>query len=284
MSELILPYLPGNLESLRKREEENRTASILFINSTPKDKDVIELVHVSLNIIYEFTKTLENRTDDELTIQFLGLRLFNSIASSLLLLLSGYYQCSIMILRDVLETGSLLDYFTVDNSEILIWKNSGPNERRRNYKPSVIRKALDKRDGFTVNYREQLYSKMSEYATHPTHPGTKLISPKGLGKIGPFIEGEYLKHMIEEFALRIPYFTLIYLSFFNSLPTRFVDIKNDYLLRVKNWSLMYVGHDLSIINSEQRKVWIMLCFEPKDKIDKIMTNLNFNSQAISGSN
>jgi len=112
-SNLILPWLPENLESLNKQEEENRTQSILQINADPKLKDHLEIVYASLNMLYNITISYKNQTDDELTIQYIGIRLFNSIVSSFKLLLTGYYQSSVILQRDILEIGFLLDFFSI---------------------------------------------------------------------------------------------------------------------------------------------------------------------------
>ena len=72
-SNLILPWLPENLESLNKQEEENRTQSILQINADSKLKDHLEIVYVSLNMLYNITISYKNQTDDELTIQYIGI-------------------------------------------------------------------------------------------------------------------------------------------------------------------------------------------------------------------
>lgn len=109
---LILPYLPQNLETLHKQEEQNRTSSILHVNSDPKLKDHLDIIYASLNMLFDLTISYKNHTENELTVQFLGIRLFNSSIVSLNLLLAGYYQGAVALQRDILETGFLLDYFT----------------------------------------------------------------------------------------------------------------------------------------------------------------------------
>jgi len=246
-SNLILPWLPENLESLNKQEEENRTQSILQINVDSKLKDHLEIVYTSLNMLYDITTSYKNQTDDELTIQYIGIRLFNSIASSLKLLLAGYYQSSIILQRDILETGFLLDFFSIDQSKILDWKKSNNKQRYNKYRPSIIRKALDDRDGFKERKREQIYQRMCEYAAHPTYQGIKLVAPKGLANIGPFFDIQFLKSLVEELAMRVPFFTLIYLGHFKRLPSGFLKIRADFLDKVKTWSQKYLKLDLSHI-------------------------------------
>lgn len=257
-SNLILPWLPENLESLNKQEEENRTQSILQINVDSKLKDHLEIVYASLNMLYDITISYKNQTDDELTIQYIGIRLFNSIVSSIKLLLAGYYQSSVILQRDILETGFLLDFFSIDQSKILDWKKSNNKQQSGKYRPSIIRKALDNRDGFKERKREQIYQRMCEYAAHPTYPGIKLVAPKGLANIGPFFDAQYLKSLIEELAMRVPLFTLIYLRHFKSLPPGFLKIQADFLDKLKTWSKKYLKLDLSHIEINYIKEWVKL--------------------------
>jgi len=101
---LILPYeLPEKLQSLYKHEEDIHKQSIFEINKDQKLSDHLEIVQASLEMIFNLNMGYENRTDNELTIQCLGTRLFNSVVSSLKLLLAGYYQNSFALQRDILS-------------------------------------------------------------------------------------------------------------------------------------------------------------------------------------
>ena len=209
-TKLILPRLPENLESLHKEEERIRTLSILEIKGNEVLKAHMDVVHASMDTLYVFTHEYKNQTEEELVIQFLGIRLFNSIASSIALLLAGYYQNSALLIRDLIETGFLVDYFLSYPSKIQQWKNSNDKERKKNFGPAEIRKALDNRDKATQKKRAQIYEFMSEYAAHPTYKGFKLIARQGLGQLGPFFDPRRLKVLVEEFAKHLPCFTLTY--------------------------------------------------------------------------
>jgi hypothetical protein len=45
-----------------------------------------------MNAVFAFTQEHVQGSDDELTLQLLGIRLFNDAAASIKLALSGYYQ------------------------------------------------------------------------------------------------------------------------------------------------------------------------------------------------
>jgi len=253
---LILPQLPNNLESLFKQEEDIRVKSILHINSDNDLKHHLEMVHDSLNLIFDLTIPYEPLSDDETTIQYLGLRLFNSIVCALKLLLSGYYQNSVALQRDILETGFLLDYFTIDASKIAEWKISDDAERYRKFKPKLVREALDARDGFTGKKRGEIYKMMCEYATHPSLSGVKLVTSSGGARIGAFLDLPLLKAILEELVLRVPHSALVYLHHFKNLPTQYLKLQIDFFDKVKNWSVKYRNIDLSKIDMQTLKGWI----------------------------
>ena len=82
---LILPYLQSNFEELHKNEKEIRTISILEINSQPHLKDHSDMLDVSLAVIKLYFMEYKNKNEEELIIQFLGARLYNSIVTALTL-------------------------------------------------------------------------------------------------------------------------------------------------------------------------------------------------------
>ena len=252
-TKLILPILPKNLETLYKEEEEIKTKSILEINTKPQLKDSLDIIYDSLNLIYDLTTSYRNPNNDELIIQYIGIRLFNDAVTSFKLMLAGYYQISFNIQRDILEVGFLLDYFTLYPNKIQHWKQCTDSQRRKFYAPSKVRKALDKRDDFTQKKRENIYKDMCKYASHVSYPGIKLVAPNGLAKIGPFYNDKYLKSCIQELAMRVPYFTLIYSGLFNNLPPKFLKIKVAFLSSLNTWSHKYFNIKLENIDVNELK-------------------------------
>jgi len=247
---LILPYLPENLESLNKEERDIRTQAILHINSEEILKDHLDIVYASLDMIMDMTGH-KSQSEDEQIIQYLGARLFNSIVSALNQALSGYYQGSFIFLRDILETGFLLDYFTIDKSKIADWRDCTDRERYNKYKPGIIRKALDDRDGFEGKKRGKVYQIMCEYAAHPTYPGFTLLAPDGYVKTGPFFNEKYLKSAIEDLAKYVPNFVVIYISHFKNRSPQILRADMDFLDKIKEWAKKYRGMDLSHYNTDE---------------------------------
>lgn len=241
-AQLILPNLPENLQRLRKEEDSIRAQSLLHIDEDAALKDHLDLVHDSLDVIFAFTKDHVNTSDDELVMQRLGIRLFNSGACALSLLLTGYYQNSVLQMRDLLETGFLVDYFRTDPSQISAWQGADDRERKRRFGPVVIRDALDKRDGLEGKKREEAYRLLSNYAAHPTHAGFKLFSPKWMSKIGPFFDETYLKALLQELTKRLPASAEAYVRSFHRLAPEIENARRQFLHRLNKWIGMHMGN------------------------------------------
>jgi hypothetical protein len=93
-----------NLTSLHDHEESIRTESLALIARRADLTDHLALIHEAMNVIWAFTQEHVHNSDDELTFQFLGIRLFNAAAVSIKLALAGYYQKAFVHVRDILET------------------------------------------------------------------------------------------------------------------------------------------------------------------------------------
>jgi hypothetical protein len=100
-----------NIESAHEHEEKLRAEALTIIEANSGLKKRLVAVERALTLIFAFTHDYTHQSEDELTLQFLGIRLFNTSASALKLGLSGYYQPALSLLRDVLEVGFLIHYF-----------------------------------------------------------------------------------------------------------------------------------------------------------------------------
>jgi hypothetical protein len=111
-----------NLQRLHAHEEEIRAKNLTVIEQNPASRDHWAIVSEAMNVMYAFAHDHEHQSDDELTLQFLGIRLFNAAAASIKLALSGYYQKAFDHVRDVLETSFLIDYLATFPEKIAVWK------------------------------------------------------------------------------------------------------------------------------------------------------------------
>jgi hypothetical protein len=108
-----------------------------------------------MNAICAFTRDHVHASENELTLQYLGIRLFNAAGASVKLALSGYYQKAFGQIRDLIETYFLVDYLSTYPEKIDEWKRADKKKRISHFGPGFIRNELDKRDGYTSGERKE---------------------------------------------------------------------------------------------------------------------------------
>lgn len=191
--------IPGKLQSLHAQEEELRKKATEIMIDDERFKLHLLAVQHAMDLADHFRQI---PTEDENTklIQILSMRLFNAFGASAKLALSGYGQNSALIMRDILETVFLLDFFNSDRKSIKRWRLADRKERMKNFSPIRIREALDLRDGFQNKKRAQHYEFLSELAGHPTMKSVLMLRPQqdGDAVIGPFIAEDPFKAVLSE--------------------------------------------------------------------------------------
>lgn len=190
--------LQSKLLGLLAGEHDLRREALAVI---AKDNDLIlhlAVAEAAMDLT-DWLRKYPDDTDDGKVVTKLFMRVFNSMASSISLMLTGYYQSSAMIMRDILETVFLLDYFSRDRALIAQWRTCDPKARDRKFKPFSVRVALDSLDGFTERKREAMYKMFCDLASHPSPNGLAMLHPTGMDAVsGPFLDPETLKATISE--------------------------------------------------------------------------------------
>lgn len=249
---IITPFLPEKLNSLFTEEERIRTASILAINGDPALKDHIELIQECMDML--FCIAYEHKlgaSEEEQVIYGLGIRLFNSTATTLKLTTSGYHQGAVSFLRDIVEIGFLLDYFKHNPNSIKIWKNSKDKKDRAQFRPVKIREILDKRDGFQEKKREAMYSLLSKHGTHATFGGFQLVTQNNNFVIGPFESEKILRALTEEICKVLPYVVVIYITHWSTSSLIILKQKYHFLECAQKWWKQYMNSNFDEFNIEE---------------------------------
>jgi hypothetical protein len=240
----MMQTFPENFSRLHDGEEFLRSKSI---DAIERSEDLLAHGHVierAMDLIDYCCHQHLARNDDELTIQLLGIRMFNASASAIKLLLSGYYQVSALQQRDLLETIFLLDYFTTNRALISAWRQADEQARRRNFGLVIIRKALDDRDGFMERKREKAYKLLCELAGHPTYTGFRMLAPKpgGDAHCGPFFEFTTLKAVYEELARLLVQAGAMIMQFFPDGRKHDREMKTSFMKAQAHWAEKFYGH------------------------------------------
>ena len=231
----------SNLEGLHTYEESFRERSIAHLKQDARLLEHYGMSAISMDIIHVLAISHPNLSENELTVQKLGLRLFNNGATAIKLALSGYYQRALDIIRDNIEVIFLLDYFLTWPEQISVWSKASSKERKSNFSPLKIREALDARDGFTEKKRHETYSTFSEYATHATFDGFRLLVSEetNLHTIGPFFDAKLLDITTNELARHQCYAAAVFILHFPNTTKEISDGKHGYFLYAHDWRVKY---------------------------------------------
>jgi hypothetical protein len=228
-----------NLHSLHRHEEELRAKSLEAIAARDDLRDHFQLISEAMNVIYAFAHH-EHQSDNELTLQLLGIRLFNAAGAAVKLALSGYYQKAFDGVRDILETGFLADFLTTYPDRIADWKSADKKARIAHFGPGIIRNALDKRDSYSSGERKRIYDMLSEHASHASYPGFSLVTnAEKLGEIGPFFDPNKLAVCITELATRFSHAAIILASDHEGEDRQLLVTRAHYLAAVNAWTKKY---------------------------------------------
>jgi hypothetical protein len=205
-----------NLARLNDAKTNIRLKSMTEISSHAASLDHTVIIEVWMVEILRLATQIKPKTDDDLTVQYLGVRLFNSTACALDLVFSGFYQAATAHIRDVMEINFLLADFIHDKTHITRWRESNQKDRKKFFKPVHVRMRIDKTDGFSVQKRKKAYELLSNYGVHPTPEGNAMLARNGLIVAGPFYDFSRLKVLLEELAKRLSTGTLSFTEFFTS--------------------------------------------------------------------
>lgn len=235
--------IPENLHRLHAGETVIRGQSIVAIEA---DEDLlahVKLIEAVMDHLDFFAKRDAIDLDQE-TIQLLGARIFNDLASGYSQLTRGYYQLAAATLRDVMEILYLYGYFDRDPAKIKEWRESDDQTRFTVFGPKRVRQFLDKFDGFKEGKRGQAYKMFCEYAAHATWQGFTLQRPTGGGQVvmGPFFDVGLLKAVMEEMAQLAAQVGNYYAGFFEAAGD--VQALETGLRRLEvtaRWAELYLG-------------------------------------------
>jgi hypothetical protein len=237
--------LPQNFDLLAAGEDQIRRLSKDAIEASEDLSLHARMIERAMNMLNFMSKRRPHADEDELVLQMLAARLFNSGASAMKLLMCGYYQSTVMVMRDILETTFLLDYFHSNRDQIAVWRACDEKKRNREFGAMKVRMALDDRDGYTERKREAAYNLLCQLGTHPTYIGFQMLQSKGsnLVNVGPFFEAASLDAVLSELAKTVMQ---------AGAQTRHADERSlddyrmsvDYLTAQADWSERFFGHKL----------------------------------------
>jgi hypothetical protein len=189
----------AKLAGLHHQEEQLREKALDLVQGDQRMQLNLATVEAAMDLADVFRR--HHTSDEDLkAIKMLGMRTFNAFGASLKLALSGYSQNSTLLLRDVMETVFLIDYFAGDRNLIERWRFADKKARMKDFAPVRVREALDLRDGSAGKMRFEIYEMFSELAAHPNIKSVLMMRPMpdGDAVIGPFMETTTLDAVLFE--------------------------------------------------------------------------------------
>lgn len=191
--------VPDKLRTLHAQEEFLRDRALEVVAVDRSLRLHLVVIERAMDMLDQF-RQIDTDDEDMKVIQMLAMRTFTAFGASLKLALSGYGQNSVLAMRDILETIYLVDLFQGDRAQITRWRLAEGKDRWRNFKPSEMRKALDKRDGVLGKKRAARYQLFSELAAHPNMKSHLMMRPRPDWDAvsGPFLEAGALSAVVSE--------------------------------------------------------------------------------------
>jgi DNA-binding NtrC family response regulator len=132
---------PLNFISLHQQEEHLRAQSMLAIESNDDQLLHLDIIEAAMELC-DVLRQFKTEDEDLKVIQLFGMRMFNAFAASIKLIMSGYYQKGGMIMRDILETVFLADFFRTDRAAIARYRFADKQERMKSFRPIALGRNL----------------------------------------------------------------------------------------------------------------------------------------------
>jgi hypothetical protein len=239
---------PENFDHLHEVEEFIRARSKEAIQKSDELLHHLNMVADSMTLVDHFARAYPHQNDDQLVVQFLGIRLFNSMAGAVQDLMAGYYQNAVMQLRDILEVSFLLDYFGTDGTLIADWKGCSESERNRKFSAFKVRTTLDERDGFTEKKRKDHYQLLCNLGAHASFQGFELLRPLAGGDAhcGPYFSDRALTPTISELAKVAVGAAGNFTMFFDPRGVPDLETKFQFMKAQSAWFEKFFGQSLDV--------------------------------------
>jgi hypothetical protein len=248
----LLKRWPENLNSLHEAEEDLRTKGLMVLCESGDLLEQVKLVESSMDLLQYYLQAHVPKDEDEQTIQYLGIRVFNGAAATLKLGLAGYGQAAAAIERDLLETVFLLNMFASNPERIAAWPTVDEEKRNAEFGPRKVREFLDQRDGFVDKRRKAAYDALSRVGSHPTVRGFALLRPGNESPPpGPFITSPLLAAVTNELARVMAQAGEVFLKFVKNDTTGALKAKADFMEVAGLWLERYFEepHDAGAVAS-----------------------------------
>ena len=142
-------------------------------------------------------------------------RMYNLAVGAYVLALRGLYDEALNLTRGIGEVSNLIALSVVDKKALKEWLSSDKKTRLRKFRPSEVRKALERQEPALLLANEDWYARFCETYTHVT-PQTKpnMHNAGGRGFAGGVYQPEGLKRTLGELATVLGSVSMIICQYF----------------------------------------------------------------------
>jgi hypothetical protein len=131
-------------------------------------------------------------------LEALSVRVYNLGCSAYLLMVRGFYDEAMNLVRCIAEIGNLISLFRAEEDVVSRWVAADKKSRKRDFGPAAVRRRLEGAKGVLVA-TEDWYAEFCEAYTHPTPSVTpNMHNATGLGHAGGVVQEEGFKKSLDE--------------------------------------------------------------------------------------
>lgn len=161
---LMRKLQPFELECQRLTEQYIYNADAPFVEAT-------RTFEALLQQLYLFSCCFWGCHGNEHTLEYLAARVSSHVIASRRLIMTGYYDEALSLIRSVGEIANLLNLFWADSTYIRSWLDSEDRSRWKEFRPAAVRSKLEELQ-WMIPFDEEHYGRLCEVAVHPT-PATR---------------------------------------------------------------------------------------------------------------
>ncbi|MBO1361974.1 hypothetical protein J2D73_19515 [Acetobacter sacchari] len=201
MDENLWPTF-GPYGDIRTQESKTEDESVKAILSSEWRRKCFSLIEWGITLLHLSIVDWEIDNEYDRVKQMLGLRMLNSSLSSVSLILQGYSQPALSMVRDIMETGNLLEYFRLFPDEVVTWARSNSEIRRKKYSAQKVRNKTKEKHQDVGEGLSLAYWTLCDVAVHPTPAGFNMLLDTDSPTAGPQFVERHLNAWLREMILR----------------------------------------------------------------------------------
>jgi hypothetical protein len=181
------------------------------------------LVGTSLSALYQAATCYRSCSGGAHILEALAGRSYNLGAAAHTLILRGYYDEGLNLVRSIGEIANLIAMSAVDKEGMQEWLASDLKTRLKKFSPSKVRRILKQPGKEHPHFDDEWYSRLCEDYTHVT-PSTKPNLHNDLGKafVGGTFQKQGLEKSLGELATALGITALMICAFF-----KFADLSKE---------------------------------------------------------